>query len=283
MRHRSSAEQGTVHEAVTATGGVARVATLLDAGFTRHTIDVAVRAGVLLRPRRGWVSVPTADPLLVSAARHGVVLTCITQAARLGLWTLEVPGVAHVGAPSNLGRAASARAHVHWAQPAVPRHPDALVDPIENVLVLSANCLPYEQALAVWESAFHHRAVDPLALSRLKLPPAARRLLENADIYSDSGLETLVVPRLRWLGLPLRRQIHIAGHRVDLLIAERLVLQIDGGHHVGAQRTQDIAHDAQLRLLGYHVIRVSYTQVVEGWAEVQDMIMRAVAQGLHRA
>ena len=90
------------------------------------------------------------------------------------------------------------------------------------------------------------------------------------------------IPPLRWLHLPLRQQVWIAGHVVDLLIGERLVLQMDGGHHVGAQRASDIAHDAALMLLGYHVIRVGYVQVVERWHEVQDLITRAVAQGLHR-
>ncbi|HYP73948.1 MAG TPA: DUF559 domain-containing protein, partial [Microbacterium sp.] len=71
------------------------------------------------------------------------------------------------------------------------------------------------------------------------------------------------------------------GHRVDFLIGARLILQIDGGTHVGAQRDSDIRHDAQLMLLGYHVIRVGYDQVVGRWHEVQDLIMRAVAQGLH--
>ena len=36
-------------------------------------------------------------------------------------------------------------------------------------------------------------------------------------------------------------------------------------------------------LLGYHVIRVGYQAVVSDWPRVQDQIMRAVAQGLHRA
>ena len=40
---------------------------------------------------------------------------------------------------------------------------------------------------------------------------------------------------------------------------------------------------ASSMLLGYHVIRVTYAQVVERWHEVQDLLMRAVAQGLHRA
>jgi very-short-patch-repair endonuclease len=52
---------------------------------------------------------------------------------------------------------------------------------------------------------------------------------------------------------------------------------------VGAQRSEDIKHDAELKLQGYHVIRVSYTQVMFNWPAVQDLIMRAVAQGLHLA
>ena len=66
------------------------------------------------------------------------------------------------------------------------------------------------------------------------------------------------------------------------LIGERLVLQIDGGHHVGHQRDRDNAHDARLRLMGYHVIRVGYTQMMDDWAAVQESIMQAVARGLHR-
>ena len=83
--------------------------------------------------------------------------------------------------------------------------------------------------------------------------------------------------------MPIIPQAWIAGHRVDFLIGDRLVLQIDGGHHVGAQREADIEHDAALMLLGYHVVRVGYWQIIDRWHSVQDMIARAVAQGLHRA
>ncbi|WP_324014662.1 endonuclease domain-containing protein [Microbacterium sp. JZ37] len=120
-------------------------------------------------------------------------------------------------------------------------------------------------------------------MSGYPLRPAARELCELMMPFADSGLETIVIPRLRWLRLPMRRQIWIAGHRVDLLIGERLVLQIDGGTHVDAQRMIDNEHDAALRLMGYHVIRVGRRQILDDWATVQDLVMRAVAQGLHRA
>lgn len=270
-------------DTVAAAGGVARVGALRARGFSRRTIESAVSAGMLLRPRNGWVALPGADPLLVAAARAGVVLTCVTQAQRLGLWVLRQDAV-HVAAPPHrhIGEV-RAGTHVHWAKPVVPRHPEALVDVVENVLALAAACLPREEALATWESALRQGLVSRAELQRMALPSTARAVLAECSPYSDSGLETFVPKRLRFLRLPIRQQVWLAGHPVDFLLGDRLVLQIDGGHHVGAQRRSDIAHDARLMLLGYHVIRLDYAQIVTGWPAVHDLIVRAVAQGLHRA
>lgn len=265
---------------VHAQGGVVRTRKLIQAGYSRHRIDRALAGGGLIRVRKGWVSAPGADPYLVAAARAGVVVSCVTQARRLGLWVLHEDRP-HVAAPAHSGCATPRNATVHWAKPVVPRHPDALTDPVENVLVLVALCQPFEPALAVWESALHQQLVDRQSLRRMHLPPAARNLLESASPFSDSGLESFIMPRLRWLKVPIVPQVWISGHRVDFLIGERLVLQVDGGHHVGEQRESDVEHDAQLMLLGYHVIRVGYGQIVDRWQTVQDLIMRAVAQGLH--
>jgi len=267
---------------VRAQGGIVRSARLIEAGTPKWAVADAVTLGLLVRVRRVWVASIDADEQLVTAAREGVVLTCVTAATRLGLWVLGSDRM-HVAAPAHAGSVEVAEAMVHWNVPVVPRPPGQLEDPIENVLALVAQCQPREAALAVWESALRRQLVDPLALGRMPLPAAAREVLASASPWSDSGVETFVVPRLRWMRLPLRRQTWIAGRRVDLLIGDRLVLQIDGGHHVGAQRESDNAHDAALRLLGYHVIRVGYWQVLERWHEVQDVLMRAVAQGLHRA
>ncbi len=172
---------------------------------------------------------------------------------------------------------------VHWAEPIVPRVPDALVDPIENVLALTAACLPFEEALTIWESALERGLVSLPALRRLPFRGRAREVLDNASPFSGSGLESFILPRPAWLRVSIVPQAWIAAHRVDFLLGDRLVLQIDGGTQVGAQRDRDNAHDAELLLLGYHVVRVGYAQVVHRWHEVQDTIARAVAQGLHLA
>ena len=98
-------------------------------------------------------------------------------------------------------------------------------------------------------------------------------------------METLVVVPLRRWGLRIRQQVYLAGRPVDVLIGDRLVLQIDGYEHhsSSAQRSADIAHDAELRLRGYTVVRVSYRQVVHEWHAVERMLRRAVAAGLHLA
>ena len=213
-------------------------------------------AQAIERVRRDWVALPTADPVSRAAARAGVVVSCITQARRLGLWVLEEDR-SHVAADPHR-RSGAVAATVHWARRSIARHPDALVDPIENVLAMVACCQPYESALAIWESALRTGLVARPTWSASALSAQARRLLRDASPFSDSGLETFVVPRLLWLRVPIVPQAWIAGHRVDFLIGDRLVLQIDGGHHVGVQRSEDIEHDAQLMLLGYHVIRVGY-------------------------
>lgn len=263
-------------------GGVVRAIVVRESGFSRGTIEDAVRRGAATRPRRGWLAGDGADKTLVAAARLGVILTCRTRASLLGLWVHDHSGPPHFAVPHISSVRVPFEARVHRGRPIVPRHPDSLVDPIENVLAYIAECEPFEQALATWESAVNMSLVTLDALRGYAWKPAARRLLARAVPFADAGLETYLRERLRWLRLAIRIQIWIGGHRVDTLIGDRLIVQIDGAHHVGAQRSDDIRHDAELRLRGHHVIRVSYTQVMFEWHVVQDIIMRAVAQGLHR-
>jgi very-short-patch-repair endonuclease len=263
-------------------GGIVRSADLVRRGVPKRAIADAVAGGALIRTRRFWVATPDVDPMLFAAARSGVVLTCVTEAERQGLWVLE-RRITHVGAPSHAGCIEELDAVIHWDAPLIARHPAQLVDPIENVLAIVARCQPFEAALAIWESALRKGLADRAELERFDLSARARELLATASPFSDSGLETFVPPRLRWLRVRIIPQAWLLDRPVDFLIGDRLVLQIDGGHHVGAQREADIAHDARLMLQGYHVIRVGYRQVVSDWPTVQDLIARAVAQGLHTA
>ena len=157
---------------------------------------------------------------------------------------------------------------------------------VEDALAHVAGCVPHDAALAVWESAVRVEGLAPEALRRIPWTSRAARDLAGEVVgLSDSGLETLVVLPLRRWGVPVVQQARIAGRFVDLLVGERLVLQIDGfAHHSSsAQRTKDIAHDAELALRGYTVVRLSYGQIIHDWPAVERSIRRALAARLHLA
>ena len=274
----------TVTREVRDLGGVARVCDLLDRGVARHHLRRALAAGEVVRPRRGWIATPTADAHLVRAARAGGRLSCVTQAERFGLWVVRERRIHLAISPNGSTESDSSQAMTrHWSKPLVAVPPGQLWDPIENVLALVASCQPFERALTIWESALRAGMVDLRSLARLPFGPAGRRVRASASPYADSGLETLARQRLSWLEVSIVPQAWLHGRRVDLLIDGWLVLQLDGGHHVGPQRTADIAHDAELLLRGYQVVRCSCEQVVHRWHEVQRVVQQALARGRRAA
>lgn len=269
--------------------GIARRVDILRAGFPIGVVRSSVRAGHALLIRRAWLALPSAPAELIAAARAGGRVTCVSLARMRGWWMPEdidpnlhlhlTPGSGSAHLPEQWPGV------VHWTKPIAPAG-GSLVGSVEDALAHIARCLPFDQALVLWESASRIERLAPEALRRIRWPgPAARELAAAVEGLSDSGLETLVVVPLRRWGLRIRQQVYLAGRPVDVLIGDRLVLQIDGYEHhsSSAQRSADIAHDAELRLRGYTVVRVSYRQVVHEWHAVERMLRRAVAAGLHLA
>lgn len=269
-------------EKMHAAGGIVRSRDLQAQGVSRHALAKAVRSGAVRRLRRNWITLPDVDTALQAAADRGVILSCLTQAQRLGLWIPERPKRPHVAAARG-SHVDAPSCSIHWSAPIVPRTPSTLEDVLENVLMYTARCQNYENALAIWESALNKGFIDHAKLESLPFTGVARKLVLECSPYADSGLESIFRTRLRWLRVPIRAQVWLYGHRVDLLIGERLVVQIDGQDHVGAQRTADNRHDAELKLRDYHVIRVGYEQIMFDWPSVQFLIQEAVARGLHLA
>ncbi len=198
MAHMDDALARAVATRTAELGGVVRPTRLIREGHSRHRISQALQRGFVLRVRRDWIALPTADAHVVSAARTGVVLSCVTAADRRGLWVAERPDKPHVAYPGR-GRVAGPAAVVHWQRAIVPRHPDLLEDEIENILLTVASCQPYEAARAIWDSALNKKLVDLAHLRRLPWTGAARRLVREASPWADSGLETFVIVRLRWM------------------------------------------------------------------------------------
>ena len=103
-------------EEVRRLGGAARIATLRERGFSDYALRGAIGGGELLRPRGGWVAIRNLEPELLFAVKHGVVLSCVSMARRLGLWVAEKPQHLHV-ATRTPGSQVRAAARVHWGRP----------------------------------------------------------------------------------------------------------------------------------------------------------------------
>lgn len=269
---------------IRARGGAAHSADLRAAGLSAHTMAVAVATGRVERTRRSWLVADGCDPGIRRAVEVGGRLTCVTAAARRGLWTTRADAL-HVAVPRTSSRLSGDGLRLHWGAGPRPGPRHAVVDDVVNILFHVAQCLPPPDALAVWESAIRTRTADPEELRRVAWhSSAAARYASVASVLSDSGVETRFVGLLRSLGVPVRQQARVDGHRVDGLVGERLVLQVDGfAHHRAADRRRDLRADARLVLRGFTVLRFDFVQVLFSPDEVIATVTMAIAQGLHRA
>jgi len=272
---------------VTRLGGIVHRQQLLDGGIPIGALRAALARGDVIRVRRYWVATNGAPALLVEAARASARLACVSAAAHRGWWMPEgSASEVHLAVRPDAKVPPGTTAFIHWSAPLVPQPSHRLVESVPDTLEHVAACATYEQALVVWESACVHEHLHPEALARIRWRSTkARRLAAAARGKSDSGLETLFVVRLAPWGVTIRQQVEIAGHDVDVLIGELLVVQLDGFafHSTPADRQRDVAHDRELRARGYTVLRFTYRDVVAGWERVERVIVQHLAQGHHRA
>lgn len=146
-------------------------------------------------------------------------------------------------------------------------------------------CLSADDVVACLDSVMNLGLATTDEL-RWMLPPSwakAQTLLDRCD-RAESGSESLVRLRLRRRNLRVRVQVRIEGvGRVDLLVGDRLVIEVDSRtHHTAtAQYHSDRFRDQRLVELGYRVIRVTWEQVMFGWEPAEHAIMAAVHRGDH--
>lgn len=232
---------------------------------------------------RNWVALADVDPAFRAAAEVNGQVACIS-AARLRGWWAPSPSEIHVYvAPSSANTADGLR--VHRSRSLLPIRIGDLIESVEDTLQHVAGCLDEQTALAVWESASRRENLSPDALQRVRWRwKVAHHLAATVTGLPDSGLESLLIHGLRMLGRELRPQAYVAGHRVDLLIDGWLIIQVDGYafHSSSADRGRDVAHDAELLLRGYSVLRFTYAQVVHDWPNVKRTIQRALIAGPNR-
>jgi very-short-patch-repair endonuclease len=267
-------------------GGIAHRHHALDAGYPPHSLREEVANGGVLRIRRNWLALGTAQQDLTTAADSGGILACVSAARHRGWWIpqdaaadtrVHVSVSPHAAVPRGDVR-------VHWSRPIVNVGRGALLESVEDTLQHVADCLPREDALVVWESAARIERLSAEYLTNVAwTSPDARSRADEVQGLADSGLETIFVSRVRTFGVPVRQQVVIAGRPVDALLGRSLAVQVDGFafHSSAADRGRDVAHDAELTARGYTVLRFTYAQVVHDWSSVERAIGRALASNAH--
>lgn len=263
--------------------GIAHRHHALRAGFSTPTIRQCRLDGTVTVLKRQWLLLDSANEDFVCAATHHGRLACISAAAHRGWWT--PPGTTaqrHLWMRPN-GHGAQQYAR-HWNTPITPCGVGDLIESSLDSLRHVAECLPMDDALTVWESAIRQEKLDTASLRIVRWRSArAQHLAQECTGLADSGLETFLVTRLARRGVTVRQQVWLAGRPVDGLIGEWLVVQTDGHEHHSSpsDRARDAAHDAELTLRGYTVLRFTYAQVMRDWPQTERIIMRAIAAGFH--
>jgi len=265
-------------------GGIAHRSDAAAHGFSPRHVRAAIRAGDVRRIRAQWVALDSAPDDLTAAAAASGRLTCVSLARRRGWWMPDrVDAGLHLQVGANAHRHRD-DARLHWGAPLIDPGARELTASVEDALAHIAVCCSHEEARVIWESAIRVEGLDVEALRLVRWrDQRSRGLADEVVGLSDSGLETIVVVRLSGWGVPVRQQVRLAGRRVDIVIGSHLVIQIDGyAHHSSsAQRGSDVAHDAELRLRGYTVLRFTYGQIVHDWPKVERTLQAAIARGLH--
>lgn len=264
--------------------GVASTAQLLAGDWTRSRIRKAVTEGHLTRLRRGWFAFPTADPAVARAVRVGGVLSCVSALKKHWVW---VPRTTHLHVRPCAAAATIAPVGVRFC-PTFSQQPSpkSALDSLPMALEVALRCLSFENRVVVIDSVLNRKLMHIADVRAIigQLHGNHQNLLRAFDSKAESGTETMVRLRLRALGLQLTPQVPIAniGH-VDLLVGERLVIEVDSiTHHTSLEDYHnDRWRDLRLAALGYRVIRLSYHQVVFDWDEVVQLILSLITRGEH--
>lgn len=284
-----------VRHSITRHGGLAAARELKSDGVGRGQLAAAVRDREVFRVRQGWYALPGLDTDLTAAARVGGVATCVTALAQIGVW-VPPDGRLHVAVPRNACELRSPddhrrrlgpdddRVRIHWDAPTGRSR--LRVEPLDALIDLT-RCAGPDLVLAASDSLVRARPdlVDRWRRRLHLLPSTVARESDLIDGVCESGTETLFHVRIRRRCSLVRRQVRISGvGRVDFLIGERLVVEIDGSiHHHGPEAFEhDRRRDAALAVAGYRVLRFSYRQVMYDWPAVEAAVLAAVQRGDHR-
>ncbi|QJU54495.1 type IV toxin-antitoxin system AbiEi family antitoxin domain-containing protein [Herbiconiux sp. KACC 21604] len=270
---------------------VARTSTLLTLGVDDQQLRRLRRTGVLVRIRHGYYARADARPDIVRAVRLGGRLTSYSALRALGVWCppgderlhVAVNAHAHDLRDPDSGGPLTARDDlvVHWrAAPAPRRGAVAAVVPVAEAIDHLPPALDPAHLVAVLDAAVREHVLSRAQLAEA-FPIRSRvgRASARVDPASESGAESVARIRLADAGIETRSQVWFGSHRVDLLVPDRVVVEVDGRefHDDRARFERDRRRAAELTRLGLHVLHFSYRQVMYDWPRCLAAVRVAVA------
>jgi very-short-patch-repair endonuclease len=208
----------------------------------------------------------------VLACGHGAVLSHTAAAA---LWEIRaIPsGAIHVTVPTYAGRRQRSGIMLHRSGTLLPsdttvRDSIPVTAPCRTVADLRRTLPPTQLKAVLRRAEQQHLEIGPQP--------------EHVGDPDRTELERRVGALCRRHSLPRpREQVVIGPYTVDFLWPERrLVLEVDGWEAHGARIAfeDDRARDAELKLLGYDVIRFTWRQVTRKGPWVAATVRRLLAR-----
>lgn len=267
-----------VSDEVMRSGECVPYSTLIGRGATEHHIRAAVASQSIIRVRQGWYGRGLSAER-TAAARAGGAVTCVSALRLHGAWTMPDDAV-HVRVPTPRVSHVQRGIRVHRS---VQRSEVGGIDDVRQAMGHVIQCASTEAAIVALDSALNRGLTTWTNVTEV-CQSRKPSLLQLLDPASESGIETLARLRLRRLRIRVRSQVVIDGvGRVDLLVGDRLVLEMDGRawHDRPGDFESDRRRDRALVSMGYLVMRASYAQVMGEWASIESQILSLVRDRRH--
>jgi very-short-patch-repair endonuclease len=262
---------------------------------TRAELDRAMTAGTIARVARGRYALPTDDRARRAAQALTGTAVLITAAAHwewARMWEPRHPQVA-VPRGRNVGVAGRDGVDVRWRNIPLGDVADGWVTTRERTLLDCAALLPFDQALAITDSALRDGAVSRRALlaRAAELPRLHRGRAERVFTLANPLAANPFESALRAIaigvpGLDVRCQVRIDDERgwvgrVDLADESlRIVVEADSMEYHGEREAmdRDVERYTRLGCDGWLVLRFTWYHVMTRPDWVAGMLAKAVAQ-----
>lgn len=259
-----------------------RRADLLQRGISGRAITEAVRAGRLLRVRRGIYALPDTAEQLVAAVRVGGRISCLSLLQMIGVF-VHLNACLHVDVPVDLSRSRCRRpdgARLHWSADSKTSG-DGHLASIEDAVRQSVRCQPPRAAIATLDSVIHHQlmTLDEVRSMVHGLPARFGVMVLFVDGSAESGPESYMKLILRSLGVSFETQVWIPGvGRVDFVIEGWLIIECDSRafHEGWEQQARDRERDIAAAALGFVTIRPVAADILERPSDVRARILAVI-------